>query len=256
MDFAKRSVAAGDCQIHYLEAGTGDAVVMLHGAGGLRVDERAFSALAQRFRLLVPSMPGFDESTPGSATSLPDVADVMAEFVRTTAGRAAVIGESFGGAVASWLAIRHPEVVERLVLAAPGGLVQSDGPRLGELSPAEMNVILFGRPPSENIDPAVTQQRQRNRANARRLISARAAFDPELQEQLAAVQAPTLVLWGSEDRMIFPSQAKYFVEAIPNAQLHVIEGAPHVLSAAVPEEFLAAVFEFFASVEPTAVPSS
>ncbi|HLQ32004.1 MAG TPA: alpha/beta hydrolase [Chloroflexota bacterium] len=55
--------------------------------------------LASDYRLLVPSMPGFDESTVGSVTSGPEVADVMAEFIATCAGgQASVIGESFGGA--------------------------------------------------------------------------------------------------------------------------------------------------------------
>ena len=58
------------------------------------------------------------------------------------------------------------------------------------------------------------------------------------------MQAPTLVLWGTADQMIRLSQARYFVEAIPNARLVTIEGAPHVLSAAVPEEFLTAVLAF------------
>jgi pimeloyl-ACP methyl ester carboxylesterase len=61
------------------------------------------------------------------------------------------------------------------------------------------------------------------------------------------VKAPTLVLWGSADQMIWPSQARYFVEAIPNAWLVTIEGAPHVLSAAVPEEFLSALLAFLST---------
>ena len=245
MPFAERTLQAADCQIQYLEAGTGRAVVMLHGAGGLRHDEPVFSELAARYHLLAPSLPGFDQSTPGSAATIREVADVMAEFIRTSVGQASVIGESFGGAVSSWLAIRHPEVVERLILAAPGGLNdnQAGAPRLGELSPTEMSVLLYGRPPTEQPSPAVAEQRQRNRANAMRLIAGR-GFDPDLYEQLSSIRAPTLILWGTADRMLQPSQAKVFAERIPGAQRVMLDGAPHVLSAAVPDQFLPPVLGF------------
>ncbi|HEX8967857.1 MAG TPA: alpha/beta hydrolase, partial [Chloroflexota bacterium] len=135
-------MSVGGCEIQYRVAGAGEPVVMLHGAGGFRLDERAFDGLAAQFTLYVPSMPGFDGSTAGPTSSMLDVADVMAEFIRVVAaGSAAVIGESFGGGVSAWLAIRHSSVVSRLVLAAPAGLRQEGGPSLVGLSPAEMSVI-------------------------------------------------------------------------------------------------------------------
>jgi pimeloyl-ACP methyl ester carboxylesterase len=245
-------VAAGDCEIEYRTAGSGEPVVMLHGAGGFRFDQRAFDGLAAHYTLLVPSMPGFDRSTPGSTSSVLDVADVMAEFIRSAAGgRAVVIGESFGGGVSAWLAIRHPEVVSRLVLAAPAGLRQEGGPPLVGLSAQEMAVLLYGEAPSAQASPEEAARRGANRQNASRLASARPGFDPELQRALSNVRAPTLVLWGTEDKMIWPSQARYFIEAIPNAQLVSIEGAPHVLSAAVPVAFLDAVLGFLSQTEAT-----
>ena len=245
MPFAERALQAADCQIHYLEGGAGRAVVMLHGAGGLRLDEPVFSELAARYRLLAPSMPGFDQSTAGSAANVRDVAEVMAEFIRSSVGQASVIGESFGGAVSSWLAVRHPDVVERLILAAPAGLNdnQAGAPRLSELSPAEMSVLLYGRPATEQPSPAAAEQRQRNRANAMRLIASR-GFDPDLYEQISTIRAPTLILWGTADRMLQPSQARVFAERIPGSQLVMLDGAPHVLSAAVPDQFLPPVLGF------------
>ena len=120
------------------------------------------------------------------------------------------------------------------------------------LSPREMAVILYGEsysapPPS----PEEAQRRTANRENAMRIGSARPGFDPELQRELSKVQAPTLVLWGTEDKMILPGQARHFVEAIPNARLVTIDGAPHVLSAAVPEAFLEAVLGFLSQTEAT-----
>jgi pimeloyl-ACP methyl ester carboxylesterase len=247
MPFEQRVAQAEGCQLRYLDSGSGSRpVVMLHGAGGLRQDERVFNTLVEQgYRVIAPSMPGFDESTVGSTASVVDVADVMAAFIGEAAGGpAAVIGESFGGNVASWIAIRHPEVVDRLILAAPAGLAPENGPQLGQLSPQEISVILFGRPPSQPPTPEQVERAGRNRANYGRLAQARPPFDQEFLEHLADIKAPTLVLWGTGDRLIFPSQARYFQERIPRVRLITIEGGPHVLSAAAPDEFLPPVLAF------------
>ena len=103
MNFEEKGASVGGCEIQYRVAGDGEPVVMLHGAGGFRHDERAFEGIAEHFRLLVPSMPGFDRSSAGATANFLDVADLMAEFIRrVTGGEAAVIGESFGGAVSSF----------------------------------------------------------------------------------------------------------------------------------------------------------
>jgi 2-hydroxy-6-oxonona-2,4-dienedioate hydrolase/4,5:9,10-diseco-3-hydroxy-5,9,17-trioxoandrosta-1(10),2-diene-4-oate hydrolase len=256
MPFEKKVAQAGGSEVRYLDSGTGSrAVVMLHGAGGLRVDERVFNALAEEYRLIAPSMPGFDDSTPGAAASVPEVADVMAEFIRqVVGGPAAVIGESFGGNVASWLAIRHPEAVDALVLAAPAGLWGEGGLNLAQASPQEIAVALFGRPPTEPPSPELVERSNRNRANMARLSQPRPRFDPELQEQLAQIKAPTLLLWGTADQLILPKQAQYFQERIPNLRFVSIEGGPHVLSAAAPDQFLPPVLEFLRA--PAGVTSS
>jgi pimeloyl-ACP methyl ester carboxylesterase len=246
MPFEKKVAQAGGSELRYLDSGTGSrTVVMLHGAGGLRLDERVFNALAEEYRVVAPSMPGFDDSTPGSASSVPELADVMAEFIRqVVGGPAAVIGESFGGNVTCWLAIRHPDVVHALVLAAPAGLWGEGGANLGQMSPQEIAVVLYGRPPGEAPSPEQAERSQRNRANMARLSEPRPRFDPELQEKLPTIKAPTLLLWGTADKLILPQQARYFQEGIPNVRFVSIEGGPHVLSAAAPDEFLPPVLDF------------
>src|SRR5256885_7250182 len=73
LQFVNNRVQVADCDLQYVEAGTGPSVVFLHGGGGFRFDEQTFTALAQRYCLLVPSMPGFDESTAGSTRTIEDV---------------------------------------------------------------------------------------------------------------------------------------------------------------------------------------
>lgn len=245
--FEHRTADVAGCTIHYREAGSGSPLIFLHGGGGVRVDEETWAGLAEHYRLLVPSLPGFDESTPGTTSSIEDVADVTAEFIRAIAGGStAVVGESFGGMVAAWTAIRHPEVVTHLVLAAPAGLRQAGGPLLQQLTPAEISEMLFGRPPTAPPDPAQVERAQRARQTVARLMQNHAQFDHRFKEELAKVQAPTLLVWGTADRMTWPTQAKHFEERIPRSRLVLIEGGPHALAAAVPREFLEAVLPFLA----------
>ena len=66
MEFEKRRVAAAGCDLEYTEGGAGHALVFLHGGGGFRFDEPTFPELAKEYRVLIPSMPGFDGSSAGT----------------------------------------------------------------------------------------------------------------------------------------------------------------------------------------------
>jgi pimeloyl-ACP methyl ester carboxylesterase len=115
-----------------------------------------------------------------------------------------------------------------------------------------MNVLLFGKPPESQPSAEEIERRQRNRANVARLDRGKPAWDQELYDQLPQVKAPTLILWGTNDGMIFPQQGKHFNERIPGSKLIYIEGGPHVLSAATPAEFLEHTLEFLGVAETAA----
>ncbi|MFI5269064.1 MAG: alpha/beta fold hydrolase [Chloroflexota bacterium] len=241
-----RAAQVGGCDIHYVELGDGPSLVFLHGSGGLRFDEASFGLLARDYRLLVPSMPGFDQSTTGSVSSGPEVADVMAEFIAGCAGgRAAVAGESFGGRIAAWLTIRHPEVVDRAILAAPGGLRRAGGDRGLNMTPEEQQIRLYGR--VSNVQPTREQavQRKANVANAIRFGGP--AWDEDLYQQLPSVSRPVLVLWGTNDQTLARPDIELFHERIPGSRFTCLEGAPHVISATYPEQFAALAKEFLSN---------
>jgi pimeloyl-ACP methyl ester carboxylesterase len=243
------------CELHYVALGSGPALVFLHGSGGFRLDEEAFGLLARHYRLLVPSLPGFDASTLGSVATGPDVADVTAAFIAQCAGGSAhVVGESFGGRIAAWLAIRHPEAVRCLVLAAPGGLRRGGGEQRLGLSPEELQRRLFGRPLDRPLTEAQQRQREVNVANAIRLSGP--PWDEDLYQQLPSIRCPTLVLYGTADQTMPRESMDLLAARVPGARLHCFEGAPHVLSAVVPEPFVAAIDEFVAAHDaPTTAPA-
>lgn len=242
----RRVAHVGGCEIHYLELGAGPSLLFLHGSGGLRFDEATFSALARDFHLSVPSMPGFDQSSTGSVSSGPEIADVIAALIRDCAGgRASVIGESFGGRIAAWLTIRHPEVVDKSILAAPGGLRRSGGDRGLDLTPEEQQMRLYGRKLERQPTPEQVAQRKANVANAMRYGGP--PWDEDLYQQLPNVTRPVLVLYGSNDQTLARADIELFHERIHGSRIVCIDGAPHVLSATYPDQFVALAKDFLGS---------
>ena len=111
--------------IAWTELGSGPPIVLLHGmADSHRTWRRAAPALASRFRVLLPDLPGHGFS------ARPDAPYTLDWYARTLlgwldavdVGRAHLVGHSFGGGVAQWMLLEQPQRVDRLVLVAPGGL--------------------------------------------------------------------------------------------------------------------------------------
>ena len=131
---AKYAEIGDGLRVHYHEAGQGPAVVFLHGSGpgasgwsNFRHNAGYFAD--KGFRAILPDTLGFGYS------SKPDVAAYTLDFLvgalerflsAIGVERCAVVGNSHGGAMAIRLALRRPEMVERLVLMAPGGLEERD----------------------------------------------------------------------------------------------------------------------------------
>lgn len=122
-----------DLRIHYHEAGEGPAVLFLHGSGpgasGWSNFRRSYPAFADKgFRALVPDTLGFGYSSkPEVEYTLEFVAGGFERFLaKAGVDRCAVVGNSHGGAAAIQLALSRPDLVDKLVLMAPGGLEERD----------------------------------------------------------------------------------------------------------------------------------
>src|SRR6201987_1866341 len=108
--------------VNAAEVGYGRPLFLFHS---LLSDRASFDAiapeLARSFRVIVPELPGFGRSQAVIA-ALADIADRMAEVVREIAdsGEAIVLGNGYGGFVALQMAIRHPALASRLILADCG----------------------------------------------------------------------------------------------------------------------------------------
>jgi len=243
---AEQKVATVNGQrLSYLEDGTGAAVVFLHGMGGAPPTGANFVAsLATERRLLLPSLPGWDDSELGSCTTHEDLAEVIAAFIQQTAdGAVDLVGESAGSPVALRLTVNHPELVNKLVLVAPPVLGPPHRPSFG--STEQLLQMLYGDNADWSEPPSVADEERRARntsANAQRYRSPEAT--QELLVKLPEVKAPTLLLWGTEDRISPPELGAPYKQLIPNSYRLYVHGAAHSLPIAAGKRFVELTLDF------------
>jgi pimeloyl-ACP methyl ester carboxylesterase len=212
----------------------------------------AAAALEERFRLLTPDLPGFGFSeAPSAAWGSADYARVVADLVRSAGFETTnVLGHSFGGKVALALATAFPELVRRLVIvASPIVRLPLEGQeRKGSSAylwvrkaagltppPLREKVLEWGRNRYGSADYKA--------AGALRPTLVR-VVNEDWRPALAAVQAPVLLLWGSEDQEVPLGVAEAAMETLPRAELRVLEGAGHFPFLDQPEAFVDAVSDF------------
>src|SRR5438874_8400958 len=144
--FREGFVEADGFRIRYMEAGDGPPLVHLHGAGGLRLTP-AHDLLARHFRVVAFEMPGFGASAENTRTqSMPELAATMAAAAdQLGLDRYNLMGTSFGGKTALWLALQQPERVLAVVLEAPAAIRQK-GARPSSGTPEQRARQLYAHP--------------------------------------------------------------------------------------------------------------
>ena len=241
--FREAHIEADGFRIRYGTAGDGPPLVHLHGAGGLRLTP-GHDLLSRQFRVIAFEMPGFGTSPEN------DRSRDMAELGVTMAKAAAALGldefnlwgTSFGGKAALWLAAQQPTLVRALVLEAPAA-IRPEGGAAPAGSPEEMARLLFAHPervaPLPTPDPAMRAKIARLTARLRG-----PARDPDLEKHLKTLAVPTLVLFGTLDRMIPPEMGHFYKELMPNAHLVFVYDAGHAIATDRPEAFAEVVSDF------------
>lgn len=254
--FTENFVDADGFHIRNMTAGptNGDAVVCLHGAGGLRVS-KFHELLADRYRVFVFEAPGFGESDVNERSrTMWDLAATMNQAIATLdAGPVHLIGNSFGGKLALCMAALQPDLAfNSMVLIAPAAI--RPDPEL-RFSPAERLATMYTHPERQapralpSKDVAAKQQ-----ALFRRLIGP--PRDAGLEAKMAGIEVPVLALFGLSDRLIPSDMARHYVEILPNCHATMVYDAAHVIDADRPDATFAVAADFLENREQFLVKST
>jgi len=259
-------------RLRYVRAGSGPAVVMVHGLfSSLYTWRDVIPALAARHDVVALDLPGSGQSDQPADLSFEDLARAVIGLMdRLGIREAALVGNSMGGATVVMVAAERPERVRALVLVDAAGfnLGRSERPAMVSVAMSPAGSLLAFLPGKRlaveaslrqvfHDDDLVTPERVSEYLAA----AARSGTFPAIRslgaslrdrtrlvaEALPWVQAPTLVLWGDDDRWIPPAQADLFVAAIAGARKVVIPACGHVPQEEKPGEVARLVLEFLES---------
>jgi pimeloyl-ACP methyl ester carboxylesterase len=243
-------------------AGAADrsVVVLVHGFGSsLYTWKDVLASLSPSHDVIALDLPGFGASDRPADLSFEDLpAAVLGLMDRLGVGRAALVGHSMGGAVVAVLAADRPERVSGLILVDAAGfnLDRRAQPGMVRLVASPMAPFLARLPvkrllvehslrevlhdgrhlTDERLSEYLAAARRPGTAAAMRsLILSLGGRSTAVKDRLPLIQAPTLVIWGREDRWIPLAHADLFVEAIPGARKVVLDSCGHMPQAEEPE---------------------
>jgi pimeloyl-ACP methyl ester carboxylesterase len=249
-------VAQGRRRIRVFEAGEGRPLVFLHGAGGLTEDSPFLEALARRWRVFAPLLPGY-----GDSEGAEDLRDMLAVTLHSFdvvdalgLDRPILVGHSMGGMIAAEMAAVAPREVDWLGLIAPAGLWLDAHPvpDLFSKLPHELPALLFHDPEfgermltagADLDDPKFLEafiiRNTRQLAMAGKLLFP--IPDRGLAERLYRIRAKTVIIWGEDDRVIPPAHGDAFCAGIAGADLIRVASAGHMIIVEQPEAVVAAL---------------
>lgn len=283
MHIEQHEVSVGPQRVHYLTAGSGPPLLLLHAVGESSATWReVLPALAARSRVYAPDLPGFGGSAPPARQSQDDelsparLAAAMAGFLTAVtdagSGPVTVLGNSFGGSVGIELALRHPERVGQLVLEDSAGLGRYVHPALSALTVPGFGDVLarlartrpgaahrawlrvplmFARP--ELAPPHWIDEHRRLATVPHHLPTTLAALRAQvsplgqrrvLLDALPQIRVPTLLVWGDRDAVLPLSQARAAVQRLQHGRLVVVPRCGHLPHLERPQHFIEALDAF------------
>lgn len=269
-------------QISYRLAGTGPALLLIHGiTSSSRTWDGVFDRLAERHTVIAPDLPGHGSSDkPRGDYSLGAYASALRDLlVVLETPRATIVGHSLGGGIAMTFAYQFPERVERMVLVDSGGLGEevSVALRAATLPGAELVLPLLFGPVTQRAmhvtGRTLSRVGIRASANTRGLVegleslgdgaarrafvqTARSVLDSRGQRVDArgrlylAEALPTMLIWGQRDPIIPIRHAEQALEFVPHGRFEVFPDAKHFPFNDDPERFVDVLTDFVTTTEP------
>lgn len=270
-------VKFGQRQIFLSEQGEGFPILMLHGGGpgasGLSNYSKNIDALAKKYRVLIPDMQGYGQSSKGVNRDDPfgDLADAMLGLLDALKIKQVhIIGNSLGGACGLRMALEQPQRVASLVLMGPGGINTTKGlptkglncllnyyggkgPSMDKLRTFIREYLVFD---GSQVPESVIRERYEASLDPevvaapplRRPASLKGAIrmDFTRDSRLKKCKVPTLVVWGANDLVNRPSGALTLQKIMPNCDVYLFANTGHWVQWERADEFNQLSLNFFA----------
>jgi len=266
-------------KIHYRDVGEGPVIVLLHGEiSSLHTWEKWIEALSQDFRVIALDLPGSgltsaphcisdpEESCPENLTSDYLVHTIQYFIEDMEIPKFTLVGSSYSGYLAAqYAAHQHPEKIEKLILMSPMGFEQELPWILNYMTTPGMDIFNTYIQPTSVITTIVdnfygdksllnratldryihlAQSEGAHESNVRQLLFVRSLMELGMLLDLDEIIAPTLVMWGGEDKWGKLDHAQRWVDALGNATKVIYDFNGHALMEELPEETVTDVIAF------------
>lgn len=244
----------GPVDVRFLDEGTGRALLLLHGGGGPQTVTPFAERLAsvRPARVITPTHPGFAGTPrPSWLTTMRQLAELYTRLLdELDVARVTVIGNSIGGWITAEMALIEPSRAAAFVIVDGVG-IEVPGHPIADffaLTPREVAELSYHDPDRYGIDPSklapeALQIMAGNRA-ALALYAGTAMSDPTLAGRLAAVNKPSLVLWGDSDRIAGVDYGRALGRAITGAEFEILADTGHLPQIESPEKLIEAIWSF------------
>ena len=243
------SIRVNGIRTEAVERGQGRPLLFLHPGIGLDPQAAVLDRLAERARLIAPTHPGFGASEqPPSFDSIDDLVYFYLDLLDELDLRdVTLVGVSLGGWIAAEMAVRSTQRIGRLVLANPvgikvGGRDSRDIADIFAIPEADFNTLAYADPAIAARDykampDSAVRAVARNREATARYAWSPYMHNPKLKGRLHRIRIPTLLLWGTEDRILSESYGRAYCAAIPGARFELVARAGHFPHIEQPDEF-------------------
>lgn len=239
----------------YLEGGTGEPLMLLHGFGANKDNfARAARFLTPHYRVIIPDHIGFGESShPAEADYSPTA---QAERLRALARALGVNalhlgGSSMGGQIAMTYAALHPTEVGSLWLLDPAGVWSAPKSELANIiektgrNPliarteeefAQTFAFVMNNPPviPRPIINVLAQERLRNVALSERIVQQLIA--DSVEQRVKGLNTPALIVWGDKDRALSVASAEILHQLLPRSQVSIMQNIGHLPMLEAPQQ--------------------
>lgn len=240
----------------YIETKGGeDTLLLLHGLfGALSNFSGILNHFGSTYNVVVPILPIFD--LPLRKLTVSGLVEHVAKFVKAKGYKKVnVLGNSLGGHISLLYALAHPDKINSIILTGSSGLFESamgsSFPKRGDYEYIKKKTQDTFYDPEiaskELVDEVFDTVNDRNKA-IRVIATAKSAIRHNLRDKLQDIKAPTLLIWGKEDKVTPAFVGEEFNELIANSRLHLVEYCGHAPMMEHPDVFNTFLGNFLAEV--------